>query len=155
LTDLPWHLVIAGDSQREPAHADELRALTAELNLTDRVTILVDPTPDTLAREWRRTTIFASATRWEGYPTAVAEAMQRGIPTLITANANADGLLPQSAGAICPLEDMASFGKCLRRLLFDTDLRADIAEAALAAGRSLPRWSDRARELLTFLEQHP
>ena len=155
LTDLPWHLVIAGDSQREPAHADELRALTAELNLADRVSILVDPTPDTLEREWRRTTIFASATRWEGYPTAVAEAMQRGIPTLITATANADGLLPQSAGAICPLEDMASFGKCLRRLLFDTDLRADMAEAALAAGRSLPRWSDRARELLTFLEQHP
>ena len=153
LLDLPWHLVIAGDSQREPAHAAEIQTLADTLGLTERVTILVDPTPDALEREWRRTTILASATRWEGYPAAVAEAMQRGIPTLITTGANAEGFLPADAGAICPLEDTATFGKCLRRLLFDTDLRAAMSAAARAAGQSLPRWSDRALELKTFLEQ--
>ncbi len=153
LLDLPWQLVIAGDSQREPAYAAELLDLARELGLAARVTILADPTLADLEREWRRTTIFASATRWEGYPAAVAEAMQRGVPALVTAGANADTLLPADAGAICPFDDMASFGKCLRRLLFDTDLRADMAAAALATGRSLPRWTDRAREFTTFLEQ--
>jgi glycosyltransferase involved in cell wall biosynthesis len=154
LLDLPWHLVIAGDSQREPAYATELRSLTQELGLTDRVSIIADPTPDALEREWRRATIFASATHWEGYPAAIAEAMQRGIPTLITTGANAEAILPLGAGAICPLDDMASFGKCLRRLLFDTDLRADMAATALSTGQSLPRWTDRAREFKNFLEQH-
>ena len=153
LLDLPWHLVIAGDTQREPTHAAELQVLADILGLTERVTIIVDPKPDTLEREWRRTTILALATRWEGYPAAVAEAMQRGIPTLITTGANADGLLPADAGAICPIEDTATFGKCLRRLLFDTDLRAAMSASALSAGQSLPRWSDRAREFKTFLEQ--
>ena len=154
LRDLPWHLVIAGDSQREPAYAAELLALAEELDLIDRVSILVDPTRDDLEREWRRGTIFALATRWEGYPAAVAEALQRGVPTLVTASANADGFLPPSAGVICPLEDMATFGKCLRRLLFDTHLRAEMAASALSAGQSLPRWTDRARDLRDFLEQH-
>lgn len=153
LLDLPWHLVIAGSSQRESDHATELQALADDLGLAERVSIIVDPTPDALEHEWWRTTIFASATQWEDYPAAVAEAMQRGIPTLTTAGANANKLLPPGAGAICLLEDTATFGKCLRRLLFDTDLRADMAACALSAGRSLPRWTDRARELKMFLEQ--
>ena len=153
LLDLPWHLIIAGDSQREPTYAAALQALADDLGLTERVSILADPTADTLERTWRRTTILASATSWEGYPAAVAEAMQRGIPTLITAAANASELVPPDAGLICPLEDMATFGKCLRRLLFDTDLRADMAAAARSAGQALPRWTDRALEFKTFLEQ--
>ena len=154
LLDLPWHLVIAGDSQREPDHPTELLALAEELGIAGRVRILADPTSEALEREWRRTTVFALATRWEGYPAAVAEAMKRGIPSLVTTGANADEVLPSEAGVICPLDDMATFGKCLRRLLFDADLRADMAASALAAGKSLPRWTDRAREFRTFLEQH-
>lgn len=155
LLDLPWHLVIAGDSQREPAHAVELGTIAHELGLGSRVSILADPAPDILEREWRRASILALATRWEGYPAAVAEAMQRGIPTLVTAGANAETLLPPAAGAICPLDDMPTFGKCLRRLLFDADLRADMAAAARAAGAILPRWPDRARDFMTLLEQQP
>lgn len=155
LLDLPWHLVIAGDSQREPGYAAELGTLADQLGLAGRVSIVADPTPDTLDREWCRATVFVSATRWEGYPAAVAEAMQRGIPTLVTSSANAERILPPGAGAICPLEDMATFGKCLRRLLFDTGLRTDMAASALSAGQALPRWTDRAREFKSFLEQHP
>lgn len=153
LLDLPWNLVIAGDTQREPAHAAELQTMAGDLGLNDRVTIIADPTPDTLERQWRRATILASATRWEGYPVAVAEAMQRGIPTLTTAGAHAEDILPPSAGAICTLDDVATFGKCLRRLLFDTELRTEMAASALLAGQSLPRWTDRARDFKTFLEQ--
>lgn len=153
LLDLPWHLVIAGDAQRDPAHAVELSALADRLGLSARVTILADPTPNRLESEWRRATVFALATRWEGYPSAVAEALQRGIPCLTTNGANADAILPLTAGAICSLDDMATFGKCLRRFLFDTALQADMATAARAASETLPRWADRARDFITFLEQ--
>ena len=50
---------------------------------------------------------------------------------------------------------MATFGKCLRRLLFDDTLRADMAAAARTAGMALPRWPDRARQFAALLEQNP
>lgn len=153
LQDLPWHLVIAGDSQREPAHPAELRTLADELGLSIRVTILADPTPDRLETEWRRASVFALATRWEGYPSAIAEALQRGIPCLTTTGANADTILPSTAGAICPVNDLATFGKCLRRFLFDATLQADMALAARTVSSTFPRWSDCARNFITILEQ--
>jgi glycosyltransferase involved in cell wall biosynthesis len=153
LLDLPWHLVIAGDAQREPTHAAELRTLANEIGLGDRVSILADPAPDRLEAEWRRATILALATRWEGYPSAVAEALQRGIPCLTTSGANADAILPLTAGAICLDGDMATFGKCLRRLLFDAGLQAEMATAARTASESLPRWTDRAYEFINYLDQ--
>ncbi len=153
LLDLPWHLVIAGDTQREPTYAAELRTLADRHGLGDRVTILADPTSDRLELEWRRATVLALATRWEGYPSAIAEALQRGIPCLTTAGANAESILPAAAGAICSLDDLATFGKCLRRLLYDTELQADMARAASAASEELPRWADRARDFIRFVEQ--
>lgn len=154
LLDLPWHLVIAGDTQREPSQATDLRALADELGIHDRLTILTNPTAETLERAWRSATIFALATSWEGYPAAIAEAMQRGIPVLTTDGANAEPILPPAAGVICPINDKASFGKCFRRLLFDDTLRADMVTAARAAGQALPTWADRAREFTAILERH-
>ena len=154
LLDLPWRLVIAGDTQREPAHPAELEALANDLGLTDRFSLITNPSHGVLDHAWRSATVFASATRWEGFPSAIAEAMQRGIPVLTTSGANADPILPPSAGAICSHDDMASFGKCLRRLLFDDALRIDMAAAARSVGQTLPRWPDRAREFTTLLERY-
>ena len=153
LLDLPWHLVIAGDTQRDPAHPAELQALADELGIADRVSILMDPASDRLEAEWSRATVFALATRWEGYPAAIAEALERGIPCLTTSGANADAILPVTAGAICALNDVATFGKCLRRLLFDAGLQAEMASAARSASEAIPRWTDRAHEFINFLDQ--
>ena len=153
LVDLPWHLIIAGDTQRDPAHAAELRSLAEDSGIGDRLTLLTDPSPQALDQAWRRATVFALASRWEGYPSAIAEAMQRGVPVLATDGTNAQPILPPTAGALCPSEDMASFGKCLRRLLFDDKLRAEMAAAARSAGQALPRWPDRAREFIALLER--
>ena len=152
LTDLPWRLIIAGDSRRDPAFVAELESLIAELGLRDRASLLVDPTPALLDAVWRRSTVFALSTQWEGYPSAVAEALRRGIPAVVTTAANAGSFMPQDAGAICPTDDMATFGKCLRRLLIDEGLRAEIACAAQTAGAALPTWSQRADEFATILE---
>lgn len=153
LIDLPWRLVIAGDAGREPAHAAQLAALTEELGLANRTTVLADPAPDALERAWSAATVFALATRWEGYPSAVAEALRRGIPPVVTDGGDAGTLVTADAGAVCPTDDMATFGKCLRRLLFDHDLRADMAEAAWQAGQKLPSWRERAQEFLAILEK--
>ena len=152
LTDLPWRLVIAGDAGREPAHAAELAALVDELGLRSRTELLADPAPDAIERAWNAASVFALATSWEGYPSAVAEALRRGIPVVVTANGDPGKLFPPEAGASVPLDDMATFGKCLRRLLYDRGLRRDMADEAWRAGQNLPTWRARAERFVTYLE---
>lgn len=152
LTDLPWRLLIAGDAGREPAHAAELVALIDELGLAHRAELLADPAPQAMQAAWQRAAIFALQTRWEGYPAAVAEALRRGIPIVVTDAADPGKLVPASAGAVVPLDDIATFGKCLRRLLFDRDLRHDMADAAWRTGQQLPDWRTRAQSFLATLE---
>lgn len=152
LTDLPWRLVIAGDDGREPAHAAELAALIDELGLTHRAELRADPSPETLHHLWNGASVFALATRWEGYPAAVAEALRRGIPVVVTSAGDPGKLVPTEAGAVVAANDMASFGKSLRRLLFDHDLRRDMADAAWRTGQCLPTWRVRAESFVTYLE---
>lgn len=152
LTDLPWRLVIAGDSGREPAHAAELAALIEELGLADRAELIADPSPETMQRAWNAASLFALATRWEGYPAAVAEALRRGIPVVATSAGDPGKLVPIDAGAVVAPDDMASFGKALRRLLFDRNLRRDMANEAWQAGQRLPDWRTRAESFITYLE---
>jgi glycosyltransferase involved in cell wall biosynthesis len=152
LTDLRWKLIVAGDSGREPAHARELAALVEELGLGRRATLLTDPSPADLESAWRAATVFALATRWEGYPSSVAEALRRGIPVVVTDGGEAGSLVTADAGAVCPLDDMATFGKCLRRLLFDRNLRAEMAEAAWHAGQQLPGWPEQAGAFAAIME---
>ena len=47
--------------------------------------------------------------------------------------------------------DPATWGKCLRRAIFDADLRASLAEGAWQAGRALPGWPEQAAAFLSIL----
>ncbi len=152
LTDLPWRLSIAGDAGREPAHAAELAALIDELGLAQRAKLIADPAPDALDHLWHSASVFALATRWEGYPASVAEALRRGIPVVVSDSSDAADIVPVAAGAVVPRDDMATFGKCLRRVLFDDDLRREMTEAAWNAGQKLPGWPERARAFIDLLE---
>lgn len=152
LTDLPWRLVIAGDAGREPAFAAELAALIEELGLQQRAELVADPERQALEPLWQSAAVFALATRWEGYPAAIAEALRRGVPVVASETSATAAITPAGAGAIVPPDDMATFGKCLRRFLFDGDLRRDMAEAAWRAGQGLPGWPERARSFTALLE---
>lgn len=141
LPDLDWRLTIAG-SMRDVAHAAQLADFVGGAGLAGRVRIAADPDPDELDALWRGADLFALATRWEGYPAAVAEALRRGLP-VATTDAGA-GLLPAGGGTSCPAGDDAALSKCLRRMIFDTSLRAAMADAAWLAGRALPDWPAQA-----------
>ncbi|GAC1341374.1 MAG: hypothetical protein NVSMB18_13360 [Acetobacteraceae bacterium] len=151
LIDLDWRLLIAGDAGREPQHAAELAAMIEELGLARRATLLADPTPDALQQAWRSAGLFALATRWEGYPTSVAEALRRGLPVAVTGGDDMARLVPEAAGAVCAVGDAVTFGKCLRRMIFDHALRADMAAAAWQAGQDLPGWTQRGAEFIALV----
>ena len=151
LIDLDWTLTLAGDAQRDPVHARTVAALVDELGLAPRVTLLPDPSPAALDAAWQDATLYALASQWEGWPAAVAEALRRGIPVAALATPGVTALVPQSAGIVCAPGDEATWGKALRRAIYDTELRAALAEGAWAAGAALPGWPAQAEAFATLL----
>lgn len=151
LTDLDWTLRIAGPPA-DPVHAEGLAALAEELGLTSRVTFLGAVPDQELEREYATADLFALATHFEGFGMAAAEAQARGLPlALCTGGAIADLVGPGAAILAAP-GDANSLSRGMRRPLFDTALRAQMAEASWAAGQSLPRWEDRAARFVAELE---
>ena len=151
LFDLEWTLTIAG-SPRDPVHAKGLAALAEELNIAQRVTFAGEVPQDELEALYARADMFALATSWEGYGMAAAEALAHGLPVAITAGGAIGDVVPNDAGIKAAPGDVTSLSRAMRRPLFDTALRADMAEAAWKAGQALPRWSDRAAAFLTEIE---
>lgn len=143
LGDLDWALTIVGSATRDPAYAAELNQFVTDENLSGRVSILTESAADQIEPLWQRAGLFASLTRWEGYPAAVAQAVRRGIPVMVSAAASS--LVTPAAGTVCSDEDEATMSKVLRRLLFDAKLRATMADAAWILGQTLPDWPTQAR----------
>lgn len=139
LFDLDWRLTVAG-GPLDGATGRALQAQAAELGIADRVRFIGTVTDEALEALWRGTDIFALATRYEGYGMAIAEALARGLPVAITEGGAAGRLVTPEAGAICEVDDMVTLSKALRRMIFDTELRAAMADAAWTLGRSLPDW---------------
>lgn len=152
LTDLDWRLTIVG-AARDATHAQGLRALAEELGIARRVTFAGEVEGTALDALLHGADVFALASHWEGYGMAVAEALARGLPVAVTAGGALADLVPVEAGVVSPPGDVISFGKAMRRVIFDTPLRAAMAQAAWQAGQALPRWGDRAAAFAAELEQ--
>jgi len=158
LADLDWTLTIAGGTAEAPDHADGIAALAGELGLGERVRLIRDPEDPALDALWRDADLFALATEWEAYPVALAEALRRGIPAAVT-DAAAAGLPPLAGsgqgakwGVTCAVGDVDGLSKAMRRLIYDRDLRASLADAAWQAGQALPGWDAQARRFVAVLE---
>ena len=152
LTDLDWSLTVAGDAGRDPVHADTLAAQVEALGLQNRVTLLRNPAQEELQPLWAGADLFATATGWEGYPAALAEAMRRGIPIVAPDLPGIEALVPPGAGVLHKPDDLATFGKCLRRVIFDHALRTELADGAWQAGAVLPGWDEQARTFVSILK---
>jgi glycosyltransferase involved in cell wall biosynthesis len=152
LFDLDWHLTIAGSPDRDPVHAHTLMALAEELDIARRVTFLGELDGEPLAALWREADLFALATHFEGYGMVIAEALKRGLPVAVTKGGAAGDLVTPEAGTVSPPGDVDQLSKALRRLVFDTALRADFAEAAWQIGQTLPDWTAQARAFAQALE---
>jgi glycosyltransferase involved in cell wall biosynthesis len=139
LFDLDWHLTIAGGAP-DKVHAMTLAILAEELKIIQRVRFAGTVTGDALEALWQQADVFALATEYEGYGMAVAEALKRGVPVCITKGGAAGALVPMEAGVVCEVGDLVTYSKAIRRMIFDTELRAEMAEAAWQAGQALPGW---------------
>ena len=70
--------------------------------------------------------IFVLASRWEGFPMSILEAMRAGLP-VIASNVGgvAEAVMEGETGALVPPDDVPALSSALRRLIADRDLRRE------------------------------
>ncbi|AWB22259.1 glycosyl transferase family 1 [Methylobacterium currus] len=151
LTDLDWSLTIAGSLDRAPDCAAALRDQIAASHLRNRITLAGTVTPEALDRLSAEADLAVSASLFEGYGMALAEALARGLPLVATSGGAAAETAPAGAGLTVPPGDAAALAAALRALIADPARRAEAAAASWAAGRRLPGWPDTAAAIAAFL----
>ncbi|WP_317055359.1 glycosyltransferase family 4 protein [Roseovarius rhodophyticola] len=141
LTAHTWTAIIAGGAF-DPDHAAELARLVNELGLSDRVKIVGAVSDETLSHLYGQASLFALATRYEGYGIVFDEAMVHGLP-IVTCRVGAvpDTVAPD-AGRLVPPDDPLAFAAALEDLLDNAHERREMASASARAGAALPTWDD-------------
>jgi glycosyltransferase involved in cell wall biosynthesis len=149
LADRSWTCRLVGDPTRAPETAARLRRQIAAAGLEARIT-LTGIVPD-IAAEYAGASIFALASRFEGYGMVFAEALAQGLPIVACAVGAVPDVVPPQAGLLVPPDDPAAFAAALGRFLDDAALRRRYAEGARIAGESLPGWNEAAASLARAL----
>jgi glycosyltransferase involved in cell wall biosynthesis len=146
ITDLSWHCVCVGSLDREPAFADEVRRLSLDGGLGDRVRLTGPKIGADLERCYAGADLLVLPSRTEAYGMVAIEALARGLPVVAAEvggvtealGQGADGILP---GLLVPPDDRAALAAALRAWLGDADLRERLRRAARERRESLPGWA--------------
>lgn len=152
ITDLDWHCVIVGTAL-DPSCAAKLQQIKTALNLDSRVTLAGQVDQDTLAAHYQTASLFALATRFEGYGIVFDEALVHGLPIVSCDTGAVADTVPAQAGLLVPPDQPTAFADALRKLLSDTQQRDMMAAASAHAGRKRPGWHDTAAHFAQVLDQ--
>jgi glycosyltransferase involved in cell wall biosynthesis len=153
LADLAWDLTVAGALDRAPGYVAALHAQVAAAGLQGRITLTGAVSAARLDALYDRADLVVSASLFEGYGMALAEALARGLPVVSTTGGAAADTVPGAAGLKVPPGDAAALADALRTLIGDPSRRSAAAQAAWEAGQRLPRWSDTARAVAEALRR--
>jgi len=141
---LDWTCSIVGLTHDEGV-LQALLAQRAQLQLEHRVTFEGVVPNARLDQLYRQATLFALATRYEGYGLVLSEAQLYGLPILSCAVGAVPQTVPDGAALLTPPDDPAAFAAGLDRLLTDVAERRRLAAESAQRGTALPHWHDTAR----------
>ena len=118
LDSLPWRLHLVGDGPDQPVW----ERWVERHGWSDRVIFhgLSNQVADLLAHA----DIFVLASRWEGFPNSILEAMRAGLPVVASdVGGVAEAIVPQETGLLVPPQNPEALALALARLLGDRELR--------------------------------
>lgn len=148
--DLNWQAVIVG-APLDASFATDLARLSQSKGLSDRVCLAGKVGREELQRMYAQASLFALATRYEGYGIVFDEALANGLPIVSCATGAVRDTVPMDAGILTPPDDPDAFAAALRKMLTNSDLRHSNASAARASGQTLPGWSETAATIASAL----
>lgn len=151
LLHLDWQAVIVG-GVHDQDHARALHRLHESLGLQGRVQFAGRVPPQELASFYSKATLFALATRFEGYGIVFDEALSYGLPIVTCQTGAVPDTVPASAGVLVPPDDPAAFSQAMGLLLTDKVLCDRKSQASQQAGMALPPWSETARRAGVVLD---
>jgi glycosyltransferase involved in cell wall biosynthesis len=137
---VPAHLVVAG---RISPDATEAHAFFARYAGTPHLTVLAEPSDETLRRRLRAARAVVMPSEAEGFGLPPYEALHAGIPAIASASLPSAALM--TAGALLlDRMDAAAIAGAVRRLIDDAEATRLWSAASTVA---LPRWADFGRRL--------
>ena len=127
LPDVDWQLAISGRLRSDnPRLFPDLPALAAQLGIQDRVRFLGFAPDEDKPALIRGASCFAFPSLYEGFGMDPLEALACGTPVVCSNRSSLPELMGDAALLVDPADETA-LGDALRRVLTDTDLRADLA----------------------------
>lgn len=117
LIESPWRLRLVGDGPLLSA----VQALASRLGIADRVEFLGARTD--VAALLASSHIFVLASRFEGLPISIIEAMRAGLPVVASDVGGVSELVDARSGLLVPACDSRALASALARLQSDTRLR--------------------------------
>jgi glycosyltransferase involved in cell wall biosynthesis len=150
--DVPdGRLVVAGDLTWDREEADRVRA--AADTAPDRVEVAGRLPREELAARYRRSRLLLTASMYEGWPIAVAEAMASGLPV---AGFDVPGLRelvrPEVDGLLEPAGDVAALAGAVSRLWSDRELARRLGASASKRALAWPTWEETGRRFVEVAE---
>jgi glycosyltransferase involved in cell wall biosynthesis len=153
LRDLDWHLTIAGATDRVPGAAPALERSISSAGIRGRVELVGAVDGRLLGELYESADLFVSASLFEGYGMALAEALAHGLPVVASTGGAAVETVPDGAALKVPPGDPQTLAGALRQVIEDGGLRSRLAETSWLAGQKLPRWADTARQVAHVVTQ--
>jgi glycosyltransferase involved in cell wall biosynthesis len=126
----PVRIVLAGPPGKEPAYEREIEDAIA--GLPDRMQVARTGHIDleAVARLLSVSDVFVLASRAEGMPNALLEAMAAGVACIATDIPGSRDVLAGGGGRLVPLDDLAALRAALDELADSPDLRAKLGAEA-------------------------
>ena len=121
--DLDWRLELIGAGPGQGAVEERIKAL----GLHGRVHLAGEV--DDVARRLARSQVFVLASRWEGLPRSIIEAMRAGLPVVAAqVGGVAEQVTDDDNGFLFPAGDASALAAILRPLLRDPALRQRLGD---------------------------
>jgi glycosyltransferase involved in cell wall biosynthesis len=142
LQDLAWQARFVGGANFDPAWAAGLQQQVQRLGLTERIHFVGAKTD--LHEEYSQADLFVLPSRFEGYGMVFAEALTYGLPIVAARGGAVPSVVPDSAGMLVAVDDVAALRGALRHLLTHPAQRQTLQHGAQAAAHQLTTWQHTA-----------
>ena len=143
-------LLIAGDPAKDKGEGERIRAAVSRYGASVRFAGVV--TRDALADLYARARMFLTASRYEGWPIAVSEAMVSGLPVVgFDSPGVRDLVRSETDGLLVPIGDVAALSRAIADVFRDRAGAAKMGRAARGRATAWPTWAETGNRFVRVL----